>query len=58
MTTLLEVRGVSRDFSVGRGLFASERLLRAVIDINVRVEKGDVLGIVGESGSGKSACWR
>jgi peptide/nickel transport system ATP-binding protein len=54
MTALLEARGVSRDFSISRGLFAGKRLLRAVVDLDVTVDKGEVLGIVGESGSGKS----
>jgi peptide/nickel transport system ATP-binding protein len=54
MTALLEARGVSRDFSISRGLFAGRRLLRAVVDVDITVDKGEVLGIVGESGSGKS----
>ena len=54
MTVLLEASGASRDFAVGRGLFARRRLLHAAVDIDVTVEQGDVLGIVGESGSGKS----
>jgi peptide/nickel transport system ATP-binding protein len=58
MTALIEARGVSRDFSTARGLFAGKRLLRAVVDINIAVDKGEVLGIVGESGSGKSTFGR
>jgi hypothetical protein len=53
MTALLEARGVSRDFSISRGLFAGRRLLRAVVDVDIMVDKGEVLGIVGESGSGQ-----
>jgi peptide/nickel transport system ATP-binding protein len=54
MTALIEARGVSRDFSIARGLFGGSGLLRAVIDIDIMVATGEVLGIVGESGSGKS----
>jgi peptide/nickel transport system ATP-binding protein len=54
MTALLEARGLSRDFAVGRGPFGDKRLLRAVVDVDVTLDKGEVLGIVGESGSGKS----
>jgi peptide/nickel transport system ATP-binding protein len=54
MTVLLEARGVSRDFAIGGGLFAGKRALRAAVDIDVTIERGEVLGIVGESGSGKS----
>jgi peptide/nickel transport system ATP-binding protein len=54
MSALLEARGVSRTFSVSRGMFAKRRLLHAVSDVNLHIAKGEVLGLVGESGSGKS----
>ena len=54
MSALLEVRGVSRSFLVGRGLFTRKRALRAVADVDLDVAKGEVVGLVGESGSGKS----
>jgi peptide/nickel transport system ATP-binding protein len=51
---LLEARGVSRSFVIGRGPFARKRLLHAVVEVDLAVAKGEVLGLVGESGSGKS----
>jgi peptide/nickel transport system ATP-binding protein len=54
MSALLEIRGVSHSFVVKRGLFGKARKLQAVVDANITVEEGEVLGLVGESGSGKS----
>jgi peptide/nickel transport system ATP-binding protein len=58
MSTLIEARGVSRSFLVGRGLFTRKRALHAVADVNLDVAKGEVVGLVGESGSGKSTLAR
>jgi peptide/nickel transport system ATP-binding protein len=55
---MVEARGVSRAFPVGRGLFTAKRMLRAVIDVDLLIEEGEVLGLVGESGSGKSTLGR
>ncbi|TKA96716.1 ABC transporter ATP-binding protein [Cereibacter changlensis] len=46
--TLLDIRGLSVDIPTRSGL------LSAVRDVDLRLEKGEALGIVGESGSGKS----
>jgi oligopeptide/dipeptide ABC transporter ATP-binding protein len=49
---LLALERVSKDFAVGR------RTLRAVDDVDLAVDRREVLGIVGESGSGKSTLGR
>src|SRR6202049_4398710 len=54
MNALIEARAVSREFVVGQRLFAAKPVIRAVIDVDLMVSGGEVLGIVGESGSGKS----
>ena len=50
---LLEARGVGCSFRVGRGWFGS-RAFDAVRAVDLRLARGETLGIVGESGSGKS----
>ncbi|MBL8598494.1 MAG: dipeptide ABC transporter ATP-binding protein [Devosia sp.] len=57
-TPVLETRHVSRDYTVGGGMFGSRRIIHAVKDASLKVEKGKTLAIVGESGSGKSTLAR
>jgi peptide/nickel transport system ATP-binding protein len=58
MSDLVEIDGLHRTFTVGRGLFAPPALLHAVAGVSLGVRKGEVLGIVGESGCGKSTLAR
>jgi oligopeptide/dipeptide ABC transporter ATP-binding protein len=50
--SLLEVTGVTTSFPTDQGL------VRAVDDVDLTLDAGQVLGLVGESGSGKSALVR
>jgi oligopeptide transport system ATP-binding protein len=50
---LVEMRGVNKEFRV-RG----RRVLRAVVDVDLDVRAGEILGVVGESGSGKTTLGR
>ena len=45
---LLEIESLQVEFPIGANV------LRAVDDVSLSVDEGEVLGIVGESGSGKS----
>src|SRR5690606_29536705 len=58
VSALIEVRGLSKTFSVSRGMFARRATLKAVAGVDLDVHKGEVLGIVGESGCGKSTLAR
>lgn len=46
--SLLQIEGLTTEFKTDQGI------VKAVRNVDYRVEKGEVLGIVGESGSGKS----
>src|SRR3990170_8011567 len=55
MTPLLEARGLTKHFPVGRGLLGGGGgVVRAVDDITFAIEPGRTLGVVGESGCGKT----
>ena len=54
---VLEVRNLNKTYST-RGWFGTKREVAAAIDVSVRVERGETVGIVGESGSGKSTVAR
>src|SRR5262245_8941275 len=55
---LLSVKGLSKHFVLGAGVFRAAGVGRAVDDVSFTVAKGEVLGIVGESGCGKSTTAR
>ncbi|MEP7239720.1 MAG: dipeptide ABC transporter ATP-binding protein [Devosia sp.] len=57
MTAVVEARHIRRDYHVRSGIGGS-RIIQAVKDANLKVDKGRTLAIVGESGSGKSTLAR
>jgi len=58
MRSLMQAHGLTRSFDVDAGLFKPRRTLHAVNGLDLRIDRGDVLGIVGESGCGKSTLAR
>lgn len=52
---ILEVKNLKKYFDISKGLFNKNKTyVRAVDDLNLKVYKGETIGIVGESGCGKS----
>ena len=58
MTPVLESRGLTRDYSVSRGVFRSRATIKALADVSFSLQAGRTLAVVGESGSGKSTLAR
>jgi len=52
---LLEVRNVSKIYTSG---YLKTKRIPAVLDVNLHIEKGEILALVGESGSGKTTLAR
>ena len=55
---VLEVRGATKTYDVGKTLVGAGRTLHALRGIDLAVRKGETLGLVGESGCGKSTLAR
>ncbi|MBO6816254.1 MAG: dipeptide ABC transporter ATP-binding protein [Rhizobiaceae bacterium] len=55
---VLETRNVTRDYSIGGGLFSKQKTVHALKGIDLKLEKGKTLAVVGESGCGKSTLAR
>jgi ABC-type oligopeptide transport system ATPase subunit len=55
---LLEVRHLVKHFARGGGWLGARTVVRAVDDVSLALEAGDIFGLVGESGCGKSTTGR
>jgi oligopeptide/dipeptide ABC transporter ATP-binding protein len=55
---LLQVRDLSRTFTLEKGLFSKGSSIKAVDNISFDLEEGECLAVVGESGCGKTTLCR
>ena len=55
---LFQVQNLVKHFNIGGRLFGEKNVVRAVDDVSISVDKGEVVGLVGESGCGKSTTAR
>ena len=54
----LECKNVGRTFMIGKGILSSKKPLRAVDDVSLKINRGQVFAVVGESGCGKTTLAR
>jgi len=54
----LECKNLGRTFMIGRGVLSSKKPLRAVDDVSLKINRGEVFAVVGESGCGKTTLAR
>lgn len=58
-TVLVECKNLTKEFATTSGSFGKNKAtVHAVTDVNLKVYKGETLGVVGESGCGKSTLGR
>ena len=55
---LISVRGLETHYPLGRALFGTPPVLKALAGIDLDIPKGSFFGLVGESGSGKTTLGR
>ncbi|UYN95243.1 MAG: ABC transporter ATP-binding protein [Enhydrobacter sp.] len=55
--TVLRTEKLGKTYT-GHGFFQKARVVKAAVDVDLDIRKGETLGIVGESGSGKSTVAR
>ena len=56
--SILKLDNISKNYTIGGGLFQEKKELKALSDVSLQVERGETLAIVGESGCGKSTLAR
>ena len=54
----LECKNVGRTFMIGKGFLSSKKPLRAVDDVSLKINRGQVFAVVGEYGCGKTTLAR
>lgn len=51
---IIDIKNLNRDYLLKNGFFETKKVINALKNINIQINKGEVFGILGPNGAGKS----